>query len=438
MSKGQDRLTGLLDRNGGYAIAGQRVVESHLNKIPLSVLWIDVDRFHAINHSFGHHGGDLLVKSIAKRMHSTFGRCGDLARMSGDEFLLILPGADLAAATETAQSIEAVIAQVTEIDGVQIHPTASIGVAVLEDDEDAVRFMLRADKAKTVAKQHGGNKFLVSGERLANNGFLLAREELEIEAKLHRAIDTGGLQLHYQPIVRPDGTIEAVEALMRCTVDGESIPPVKLIPVAEKTGLIARLGEWTICEGAGMARRLLDSGYSIKVAVNVSRVQLLGLNFLSGLHAALLCANIPPSLLELELTESLFLDASSVVQMNLQGARETGVGLAIDDFGTGYSSLATLKDVPATKLKLDRSFIVVLPDDQKAFAVVRAMANLGRELGLTIVAEGVETLEQKAALEQIGVDAIQGYLYSPPISVENLLVWLKDFQNHKESKVVAS
>jgi diguanylate cyclase (GGDEF)-like protein len=429
MPIGSDRLTGLPDRNGGYALAGLHVAEAVLNRTPLAALWIDIDRFHTINHSFGHPGGDLLVSTLAKRLNQVVQQKGEIARMSGDEFIVLLPLATLEAAVDLCRTIQQVVSATVEIEGVALHPSVSVGIALMEPEEDPVQLLLRADRAKAAAKRHGGDCHCVSGEKLVSRGNQLAREELEIEAKLHTAMDSGGLALHYQPVIGTDARgVEAVEALMRCTVGGESIPPARLIAVAEKTGLVNRLGEWTLAEGAAFARRLLNAGLSIKVAINVSRAQLLGPNFIKALHGAILCANIPPQLLEIELTESLFLDTSAMVQNNLRGIREAGVGLAIDDFGTGYSSLAILKDVPATKLKLDRSFIVALPDDRKAVAVVRAVTHLGRELGLTVVAEGVETDAQRLCLEEIGVDAIQGYFYSPPLPQLLVQQWLQDRQ----------
>jgi EAL domain-containing protein (putative c-di-GMP-specific phosphodiesterase class I) len=282
----------------------------------------------------------------------------------------------------------------------------------------------------STAKRQGGGRAVASGEEPMPGrlGILLAREELAIENKLHLALENGGLSLHYQPIVGFDGRVEAVEALMRCTFDNELIPPARFIPVAEKTGLIIRLGEWSLLAGARYASQLDQAGYRTKVAINVSRAQLASPKFAQALHAALLCANVHPELIELELTESLFMDISETVQSNLNAAQKAGVGLAIDDFGTGYSCLANLKDIPATKLKLDRAFVIVLPQDRRAFSVIKAMSQLGRELGMTVVAEGVEEQSQLDSLREAGVDAIQGYIHAHAMPEEALLSW---FQKRK-------
>jgi EAL domain-containing protein (putative c-di-GMP-specific phosphodiesterase class I) len=188
--------------------------------------------------------------------------------------------------------------------------------------------------------------------------------------------------------------------------------------------LIVRLGEWSLLQGTRCAARLREQGFATKVAINVSRAQLISTEFLTALHGALICANVPPELIELELTESLFMDISPTVQANLHGARAVGVGLAIDDFGTGFSSLASLKDIPATKLKIDRAFIKVLPGDRRTLAIVKAMTQLGRELGMVVVAEGVETHEQLVASEVAGVGASQGFLHARPMSEDDLLNWM--------------
>jgi len=264
---------------------------------------------------------------------------------------------------------------------------------------------------------------------------LPARTELDIESKLHHAMETGGLELHYQPILGLDGRVESVEALMRCNIDGQMLPPGVFIPVAEKTGLITQLGEWTLGQGALFARRLAEAGHDLKVAVNVSRAQLLSPTFAQTLSSAVIYAKIPAVRLELELTESLFMDMSRTVQENLCDVRATGVTLAIDDFGTGYSCLANLKDIHAAKLKLDRAFAAALPDDPRACAIVRAMTQLGKELGMLVVAEGVENMAQLQVLKQAGVNGIQGHLYASAMSGDALLEWLGNrAQNKNQTK----
>jgi len=424
---GIDSSTGFLDRNSCLELAARLALTAAASGKPLAALWIDLSRLKQVNESFGHLGGDMVIAQIAQRLREKSAGRGEWCRMGGDEFVCLMPHCDAEHARQLAQDLLQTIEAPLRFGELYLHPSASIGIAILETGEDPLTFLERADRAMGTAKRQGGGRAVASGEEPMPGrlGILLAREELAIENKLHLALENGGLSLHYQPIVGFDGRIQAVEALMRCTVDTERIPPNRFIPVAEKTGLIIRLGEWSLFNGARYAGQLDQAGHRTRVAINVSRAQLASAKFGQALHAALLCANVSPELIELELTESLFMDISEIVQANLRLAREAGVGLAIDDFGTGYSCLANLKDIAATKLKLDRAFVVVLPHDRRAFAVVKAMAQLGRELGMTVVAEGVEEQDQLDALREAGVDAIQGYVHARPMPEDDLLHWVQ-------------
>ncbi len=400
--------------------------DSVANGHPLAVIWLDLDRFNKINDSFGHLAGDEIIKELALRFRNRVSGRAELCRMGGDEFVFLVPKCDLSQAQQLAGELARTVEDPITIGNLTLRPTASIGIAI-HNCEDSLSLLERADRAMIAAKRKGGNSIVCSGEEPIPGrlGITLAREELSIESLLHTALETGGLCLHYQPIIRANGEVEAVEALMRCSVNGENISPGKFIPVAEKTGLIIRIGEWCLLQGAMQARLLHDAGYHTKVAINVSRAQLVSPKFTQALHAALICSNVKPDLVELELTESLFMDVSDAVQQNLKSAIAAGVSLSIDDFGTGYSCLANLKDIPAKKLKLDRAFVTVLPEDRRALAVVRAMTQLGHELGMTIVAEGCERQEEINALLDVGVDAIQGFFYARPMAEESLLTWLK-------------
>jgi diguanylate cyclase (GGDEF)-like protein len=422
-----DPITGLLSRNGGLQAAMRLVRGAADGNTSLVAMWLDLDRFQQVNQSFGHMGGDTVIARIAHRISATISIGRELSRMGSDEFLCLLPGVDKDGAERLAYELLRAIEEPLPVDDILFRPSASIGVALHLPGEDSLAWLERADRALIEAKRQGGNRIIISGEEPVPGrlGVLLAREELAIESDLHTALETGGLQLHFQPILRLDGRIEAVEALMRCNANGRHISPVKFIPVAEKTGLIVRLGEWCLLQGGHYAARLHRAGIPAKVAINVSRAQLTSPKFIQALHGTLICTDVAPALIELELTESLFMDLSEVVQTNLRSARSIGVGLAIDDFGTGFSCLANLKDLPATKLKLDRAFVSVLPEDRRAFAVVKAMTQLAQELGMTVVAEGVETQGQMDALVQAGVDATQGYLHASPMSEDALLAWLE-------------
>ena len=310
----------------------------------------------------------------------------------------------------------------------RIRLTASVGIALLEPEETAAELLERADWSKNTAKKQGGNRHIISGNELipSHMGIIQAREDLEVEYLLHTALENGGLQLHYQPILGFNGKVLSVEALMRCTVNGKSIPPGRFFPVAEKSGLIVRLGEWSLLQGTRQAKLLSQLGLQTTVSINVSRGQLSDVRFAQALQAAIILADVAPALIELEFSESIFMDASETIQSNLRLARELGVSLAIDNFGTGFSCMANIKDIPASKLKLGRSLTLALPDDRRSYSVVKAMVNLGKDLGLTVIAEGVETKEQMEDLKSLSVDGIQGYYYARPMDEEALSTWLTE------------
>ena len=423
-----DAVSGFLHRNSVLEVAGRLFAQCNELCLPLTALWLDIDRFRQVNDSLGHAGGDQLISGTASRIRGVAPLNGACIRMGSDEFVILIPGLQGDAAEHLARRLLSDMELPMAIGDTHVHPSVSIGIAFREQEDTPARLLERADRAMIDAKRHGGNRFVVSGhEDLPGRlGVELARKELAIENALHQALEAGELALYYQPIRLPDGRLDAVEALMRCMTPGVHISPNEFIPVAETTGLIVRLGEWSLLEGARCAARLRDQGTPTKVAINVSRAQLLSHGFLSALHAALLCANVAPDLIELELTESLFMDHSPTVQSNLRSIREAGVGLAIDDFGTGYSCLASLKDLPVTKLKFDRAFICVLPGDRRALAIVKAMTQLARELGIKVVAEGVETNDQRVACEVAGVHATQGYIHARPMPEDQLFTWIKE------------
>jgi diguanylate cyclase (GGDEF)-like protein len=422
-----DAISGFLHRNKGMEVAAKLSMQARDEDLPLMAVWLDIDRFRQVNDSFGHAAGDQLISSVAARVRAVVPAGSECVRMGSDEFVLLVPGLKRDEAEPLARRLLRDIELPIGIGDVQVRTSVSVGIAMRENDDTPSRMLERADRAMIDAKRHGGNCFVVFGSDLPDQlGVELARKELAIKSALHQALEAGQMALYYQPIVSPDGRLEAVEALMRCITPGVQISPHDFIPVAETTGLIARLGEWSLLEGTRFAARLRDQGTPTKVAINVSRAQLLSQSFLPALHAALLCARVAPALIELELTESLFMDDSPMVQNNLQRIRQIGVGLAIDDFGTGFSCLASLKDLPATKMKFDRAFISVLPGDLRALAIVKSMTQLAKELGIKVVAEGVETQDQLVACEVAGVHATQGYIHAHPMPEERLLTWITE------------
>ena len=420
-----DPITGFLNRAACFNKISQLAAQATSGS-PLSVIWISLDRIKLVNESFGHQGGDMVIFQIASRLRDKTGTDALWFRIAGDEFVHLSPACDPDQAEQLAAMLLNEIQISLPFNSLALHPSASLGVATLESNEPPSACLERADHAMKSAKRAGGRCVVVSGTESipGRMGIHLAHHELQIENKLHQAIAQGGLNLHYQPVIASDGRIVSFEALMRCA--SHNLSPATFIPIAEKTGLIIRLGEWSLLEGARCARRLDATGRRTTVSINISRAQFATHNFPQTLHAALLCADVNPQLIELELTESLFMDNSSIVQSNLRATQETGVNIAIDDFGTGYSCLATLKDIHAGKLKIDRAFVVALPYDKRAFSVVKAIARLGADLGMLVVAEGVESQEQVESLFDAGVHAIQGYIHARPMPEDTLLTWMQN------------
>ena len=416
-------ITGFLNRRACFAHITQLAIAA-TPEHPLAVIWIALDRFKRVNQSLGHQGGDTFIRQIAQRLRKKTAANAQWCHMSGDEFVCLLTDCDFDHANQIASTLLREIEIPLLVAELPLHPSASLGIAILAADENPYTCLERADQAMNTAKRAGGGRIVTAGSEPVPGrlGIHLARHELELENKLHLALNEGGLSLHYQPCLDINGRIIAFEALMRCS--DHKLSPSEFIPIAEKTGLIVRLGEWGLLEGARCAQRLVAAGLHIPISVNVSRAQFMTPRFTQTLHAALLCANVAPELIELELTESLFMDHSRTVQANLRAAHEAGVTFAIDDFGTGYSCLANLKDIKASKLKLDREFVVALPDDPRAFAVVNAIVKLGHDLGMLVVAEGVENRAQLDALHQAGVDITQGYFHARPMPETELLAWL--------------
>ncbi|MFA5081249.1 MAG: bifunctional diguanylate cyclase/phosphodiesterase [Hydrogenophilaceae bacterium] len=422
-----DCLTGLLGRGACGTLLATLIADAQDRNRPVAVLWIDIDRFRQINNSFGYAVGDRVLVELVNRLDRVRPAQATLARMGADEFVMLLPQASRHDAEQVGHHLVNGIHQSLAIGMTRMRPSASVGIAIAQPDEDAHELLERAEHAMVEAKREGGGRYYLAVEATlpARDGKYLAREELAIEETLHRALEMGGLYLDYQPIVRiTDGRTLAAEALMRCRVDGRLMPPGRFIPVAEKTGLISHLGDWSLVTAAEFVSRLHAQGLDLRVAVNVSRVQLQSQSFAKSLHGVIAYTGIDPGLLELEITESLLMDGSEQVRRNVRAAVAAGFPLALDDFGTGYSSLACLKDMPASKIKLDRAFVMDLPQDMRSLGVARAVAQLAHDLGISVVAEGVETEEQLQLLQEAGITQVQGFHIARPMTEPDLIDWL--------------
>ncbi len=406
-----DGLTDLPNRVFFQQSLDQAVTRSKRLNERLGVLCLDLDGFKSINDTLGHPAGDALLRHVAQRLLQ-IADGAMVARLGGDEFAIVVPEAnDLGCSRRLAQAILDVFSKPLEIGDQTIATGISIGISTYPaDGQEASRLLKNADLALYRAKQDGRANFRFFEQSLDE----AARRRRQIEADLRVAIRTGQLQLAFQPIVASDGeVIKGFEALLRWPHPERGlIPPVEFIPVAEETGLITQVGEWVMHEACRVAVAWPEH---VRVAVNVSPLQFRAQGFGSVVLQALSTSGLAPNRLEIEITESVFLDGEANVLQILHMLRALGVRVALDDFGTGYSSLSYLRSFPFDKIKIDRSFVTNIASDASAAAIVKAIVDLATALSMETTAEGVEDEGQHAELQAQGCNTLQGYLFSRPI-----------------------
>jgi diguanylate cyclase (GGDEF)-like protein/PAS domain S-box-containing protein len=396
----------------------------------VALLYIDLDRFKNINDSLGHHVGDGLLQSVAQRLTEAV-RAGDtVCRQGGDEFVVILNA--VVDVQEVAQIVERrlipLILKTHQVGDVALHISCSVGIAIYPEDAGNMEDLMRnADAAMYTAKAQGRNNFQFFSAEMNRH----ALDRLNTETHLQRALDNNEFELHVQPIVDLEsGAVVSVEALLRWRQpDLGLIPPVQFIPIAEDNGLIHDIGRWALVEACRLHQYWAETGLGrIPIAVNVSAVQFRRGDFAATVAAVLKESGMPAAYLQLELTESLMMIESERNLDEIHRLKALGLGLSLDDFGTGYSSLSYLNRLPLDKLKIDRSFVSDMIADVADMAITRAIAGLGRTLGLRVIAEGVEHVEELKALQEIGCDEVQGYLISRPLPSHEFVTWLGDFR----------
>jgi diguanylate cyclase (GGDEF)-like protein len=428
----RDPLTELGGANWFKRAAGARLEAVRRDGGRLALLLVDLDRFSDVNGFHGFRVGDQVLRQVARRLAVAEPQGALLARLAGDRFALLRTGlADEPAVDALARELVDGLARPICVEGIELELSASVGIAMYPEHGGGLEPMLRcAEMALGEAKRAGGGRGRIFCKRM--DASLKARKALERE--LRQAIEQGDLELHYQPQVDlRTGRIGGVEALLRWPHKSRGmIPPVSFIPLAESTGLIRPLGAWILAEAGRAARRWRDLGLELEVAVNLSAAQLRNQEIV-GLVARVLADNdLTPQALELELTESLFVDPSEIaLRRALERVAEMGVQLAIDDFGTGYSSLAYLKRLPVSKIKIDRSFLAEIGRERADEALVRAIIGLAKTFGKRVLAEGVETEAQRQFLLREGCDAAQGYLFSRPVGEDAVTAMLiEDRRRH--------
>ncbi len=386
-----------------------------------AVLFIDIDRFKVINDSLGHDAGDGLLVETGNRLRQCLDAGDVVARLGGDEFVIILQRASDSQQIEAAaRRLLKVVCEPLQLCGLECRATASIGIAVFPDDgENELTLTKNADMAMYRAKEEGKNgfRFFVKQSKTPSV------ERLVFEARLRQALERDEFSLHYQPKVDvATDQITGVEALLRWTLpDLGALSPMQFIPLAEETGLIVPIGRWALKTACGQNMAWRRQGLPpLSMAVNLSPRQFSDENLLQDIDDALAASGMPPELLQLEITESMVMHNVGRAIELLDVIRSRGVRLAIDDFGIGYSSMSLMKKFPVDTIKIDRSFVQDLPHDAEDRAIAQAIVSMGKALGLTVVAEGVETSEQAAFLREHGCDEMQGYLFSKPVAAERI------------------
>jgi len=413
-----DGLTGLENRLGLRSKLDEMLQASYRTSVSLAVLMIDLDRFKYVNDTLGHDVGDELLVEIARRLRSTVRSCDVVARLGGDEFVLVLD--DLPDEAHVSAAVQKLFRQLRgnfRLSDRTVYTTCSMGISRFpQDGTDGSTLLKHADLAMYTAKANGGDSF-----RLFETAMRPSTDRLLIEVELRDALERNELEIYYQPrIDTVTGYPTAVEALLRWHHPTRGLVlPGLFIPIAEETGLIESIGQWVLRRACYDLRAWLDrGGASLRVSVNLSPIQFAREELPERVAAALDAARLPADLLELEITETVAMRSPELAARHLARLRALGVSLAVDDFGTGHSSLARLKLLNVDCVKIDRSLVEDCTADPHDAALCRAAIALGLALGLEVVAEGVETQEQRQFLTQEHCSTIQGYLVAPPMPAE--------------------
>ena len=424
-----DFLTGLPNRQQLQQQLDKILVDAGRLQRRVAVICVGLDDFKGINEQFSYQTGDQLLLALADRLRSHSGRLGALARLGGDQFALVQ--ADIEQpyeAAELAQNILDDLEAPFALDQQEIRLRATIGITLFPEDGDSTEKLLqKAEQTMTLAKSRSRNRYQFYIASVDSE----MRRRRELEKDLREALPRNQLYLVYQPqISYRDHRVVGVEALIRWQHPEHGlVPPDLFIPLAEQNGTIIAIGEWVLDQACRQLREWHDQGFSdLRMAVNLSTVQLHHSELPRVVNNLLQIYRLPPRSLELEVTETGLMEDISTAAQHLLSLRRSGALIAIDDFGTGYSSLSYLKSLPLDKIKIDKSFVQDLMDDDDDATIVRAIIQLGKSLGMQVIAEGVETVEQENYIISEGCHEGQGYLYSKPLPARELLAYLKQAQ----------
>ncbi|TYL90258.1 EAL domain-containing protein [Bradyrhizobium rifense] len=421
-----DSLTDLPNRETFNGLLREAIDAAQRHDHRFAVLFIDLDRFKVINDSLGHEAGDLLLLEVANRLRGALRASDVVARLGGDEFVVILDQCgEIDEVQRIATGLLTALAEPMELAGHECHTTASIGIAMYPaNGADAQTLTKNADMAMYLAKEDGKNGYRFFSKEVKTQSI----ERLSLESALRRALEREQFSLNYQPKVDMEtGQITGVEALLRWShPDLGNISPAQFIPLAEETGLIVPIGRWVVKEACVQAMAWQRRGLlPVSMAVNLSPRQFADEHLLQDVDEALAASGMSPVLLQLEVTESMMMRNVGRALKVLDAIQSRGIRLAIDDFGTGYSSMSLMKHFPIDTIKIDRSFVRDLPQDSEDQAIAQAIISMGKALGMTVVAEGVENAEQEAFLRTHGCDEMQGFLIAKPLPAKQMAELLR-------------
>ena len=427
-----DTLTDLPNRTLFLDRLDQAIFQAERHGDQLAVLFIDLDRFKQINDSLGHAVGDDVLRKVAGRLQMGMRQVDTIARLGGDEFTVLISDLEKPQyAAAVARKIINAFSSALDIGGNQFYITTSIGISLYPQDGTIASELLKnADVAMYQAKDNGRNTFEYYSQRMSE----LAFERILMETHLRHAIEQEQFFLHYQPQCDlHSGTISGMEVLLRWNhPELGMVAPTTFILLAEETGLIIPIGEWVLENACKQAAAWYSKGYVPgRIAVNLSGKQIAMDSLFPTVERILKTTGCSPHWLELEVTESFIMKEPELAIANLSKLKALGIELSIDDFGTGYSSLAYLKRLPISKLKIDRSFVRDIYEDDDDKAIVRAIIALGKSLGLKTIAEGLETQQQRDLLVEEGCNEIQGFFFSHPLSVDEAEALLAEWNDNE-------
>ena len=421
--RGRDPLTGLITRPEFELALEEAALECDHTSVPLAVFYLGLDDFRHINDLHGLREGDELLIQVARRLTSVVGTGPVVCRVAGDEFALLAPG-DAIEAGRTAEQIQTALQRPFELEGAHLLVTASLGIAMYPEHGSRPRLLAHAALAMRAVKQAGGASHGHYDPAMGVD----QRNQAELVRDLRLAIERGQLELYYQPKIDARSLqITAAEALLRWQHPKRGmVSPAVFIPLAERHGLIGTLGNWVIAEACRQAGQWRDQGLRMRVAVNLSGLQLRQDDLVQRIETALQQHRIPAERLTCEITETVAMEDTAQTRAAFERLRQAGLHVSIDDFGTGHSSLASLRRLPAAELKIDRAFVTDLANSAEARSIAQAIVQMAHTLHLRVVAEGVETEAQRDILLALQCDELQGFLFAKPMPALALALWASD------------